>query len=186
MFRISTMSNHHCWNYLFFPIIAVLIWYFSGCAPYKTLSGKELVCSGGSINYATYGNAAFPFWCNLTDIEATTLEKADLARSGDPDALLDLAIFASGNIREKEVYEQLGAKIRSFVQTIAPAIDTIREPKEKARALYTAICKAFYHKSFLKNELSGYQYEQSRMTELLRRGKFNCVSSSLLCLVIYR
>jgi regulator of sirC expression with transglutaminase-like and TPR domain len=133
-----------------------------------------------------YGNAPFPLWSHYTNLEIEILKKADSARAGNPDALLAFAIFASGNVRDSATYNNYVNRIKTFVDTARKSLDSIKNSKELCSALYLKICQEFYGTSFFTNELSGYVFEQSRVSELLRTQKYNCISSAMLCLVIFR
>jgi tetratricopeptide (TPR) repeat protein len=151
-----------------------------GCAPHRAIPGP------GSVDHSTYGNAPFPFWCPLTKAELAVLQQADSARAGNADALLSLAIFASGDTRDSAGYALFRSMVRSFVARTRPGIDTIKNHKEKGRALYAALCREFYGTGFSKGTLREYRAEQSRLTELLRSRRYDCVSSALLCIIIFR
>jgi tetratricopeptide (TPR) repeat protein len=133
-----------------------------------------------------YGNSPFPIWSHLTEVEIATLKNADRARAGNPDALLALAIFASGDVREETSYASYRRQIISFVNSVRPAIDGKTNDKEKGRLLYAKLCGYFYGKAFWNNELSGYSYDQSKLSEMLGTRRYNCVSSTLLCLIVFR
>ena len=52
------------------------------------------------------------FWSPLTEVEIAALKKAPMAKSGDPEALLELAILASGDARSNEsVSRDMNAKV---------------------------------------------------------------------------
>jgi regulator of sirC expression with transglutaminase-like and TPR domain len=172
------MLMRHC----LFSVIILIIFAFLSCTSvvrsHNNNSQKEL-CQD-------YGNAPFPLWSHYTNLEIDILKKADSARAGNPDALLAFAIFASGNVRDSATYNNYVNRIKTFVDTARKSLDSIKNSKELCSALYSKICKEFYGTGFFTNELSGYVFEQSRFTELLRTQKYNCISSAMLCLVIFR
>lgn len=133
-----------------------------------------------------YGNAPFPLWSHYTNLEIGILKKADSARAGNPDALLAFAFFSSGNVRDSATYNNYVNRIKTFIDTARKSLDSIKNTKELCSALYSKICQEFYGTGFFTNELSGYVFEQSRLSELLRTKKYNCISSAMLCLVIFR
>lgn len=153
---------------------------------YQAFCHADKPCAGGSIDYATYGNAPFPYWCNLTDFEISALQGADSARAGIPNALLALALFASGNLRDQKTVDEYAAKITSFIEKEHATIAAIKNSREKGRTLYASLCRTFFDKSFMNNKLNAYRPEQSQLSELLRTKRYNCISSALLCLIIFR
>lgn len=152
------------------------------CSPYQQVTRGE----GGTDDCLEFGNAPFPIWSHLTALEIHTLATADSARAGNPDALLGLALFASGDVRDSATFQIYVHKVRAFVDTACRSMANKGISKELGRALYADISRTFYGAAYLSDELSGYEFDQSRLSEMLRGRHFNCISSALLCAVIYR
>jgi hypothetical protein len=131
-----------------------------------------------------YCSADLPFWWPLTGAEAAALKGAGRARKGDPEALLSLAIFASGNRRDAADYARYQERVRRFVAEVRPGIERARDAWHRGDELHRAMHRAFFPHE--KEELGGYRLDQGRLTGIFDDGHYNCMSSTLLYLVLAR
>ena len=160
------------------------IFFLSTCTP---LSGRERAAdAAGDGDRTTYGTTALPFWNGLTDFEILALRGVDEARLGDPDALFALALFASGDVRDMSIYAAYRSRVLSFVNEVRPKIGKAASGFERGKVLFDECCLTFFKHRGDADELKGYEPAQSRLSEVLRTGKFNCISSSLLYIVLAR
>jgi hypothetical protein len=90
--------------------------------------------------------------------------------------LAETALWASSvnapGAAERAVYLD---RINTAVKTLAASPNLPRNPKERGEFIL-----AFMHKNFLK----AYSERQTRLDELLRTGRYNCVSSAALYLIL--
>jgi len=126
------------------------------------------------------------FWSPLTEIEISTLRNTPLAKTGDPDALLALAIMASGDIRTEAQYAEIKNTVRKFVKRIKPRLSAEKNTARKGFLLYSAMHGEFFSSHLSGDDLKAYRANQSRLTEIFRSQTFNCISSSLLYLILAR
>lgn len=138
-----------------------------------------------SYDRSQFGNAPFPFWFNLKPVEAIALQNVPQAKMGNPDELLALALLASGDVRDSTVFNKYTAKVRGFVAAARPKIEAERDFWQKGHALLALMRKEFL-KTDTTNDLAGYDWYQSRLSTLLATGKFNCISSALLYIILAR
>ncbi|MDB5050934.1 MAG: tetratricopeptide repeat domain protein [Fibrobacteres bacterium] len=159
----------------------------------------SVIRSGGSGTYGTAdlpepafdrtacGTAPIGLWSALTAPELRALQDREKAASGDPDALLALAIFASGDKRAPEEYAAIHARIAAFTEKMKPELAAEKNPWQKGFKLHKAMHAAFFPPSRAEETRpSGYAWEQSRFTGIFADGKYNCVSSAILYLVLAR
>ncbi len=139
-----------------------------------------------NFDRSSFGNSPLLFWYHLTEFEKTALQNADKAKKGDPDALFALAIFASGNVRDMATYNAYHKRVLDFIKSIQPGIKKKNKVKEKGKVLYDAMCKEFFKQRITDKALKGYRFNQSQLTKIFRTEKFNCISSSLLFIVLAR
>ncbi len=132
-----------------------------------------------------FGNSKVSFWYPLTPFEEHALLGAPKAKNGDPKALFALAIFASGTVRDIETFWSFEASIDSFVHRVRPLIDSKSSPSEKGRALFSEMCESFLG---LRNEkkTDNYSFDESAVAEIFKSGKYNCVSSAILFVILGR
>lgn len=126
------------------------------------------------------------FWSPLTEVEIAALKKTPLAKSGDPEALLELAILASGDSRTQEAFNRIKKTVEQFVQHLKPQLSAEKNTWRKGYLLYSAMHKIFFSSQSVANELKNYRAEQSQFTQIFEDQTFNCVSSSLLYLILAR
>lgn len=139
-----------------------------------------------TFDRSAFGTSTLPIWYALTDFERMALGRRDAAKAGDPQALLALAIMASGDERSMASWERYRDQVERFVRRITPAVDQAPGQKIKAHIIFREMCTAFLGREPEKEELHGFDVDQSQLTELLRSKRYNCVSSALLYLVCAR
>jgi hypothetical protein len=132
---------------------------------------------------AGYGNAELHAWWPLTAPEVEALRALPAARQGDAQALLTLALVASGDhrdagslARDRERIDRLVAEVRP---TIAAAQDDWHRGYELNRAMHQRLFAG-------GGELGGYELHQAKVTTLLAEGHYNCLSSAMVYLVLAR
>jgi tetratricopeptide (TPR) repeat protein len=149
--------------------------------------------SGGEPDRGAYGANPIPIWSPLTAAELRAMQDRDKAAAGDPGALLGLAILASGDKRGAAADAAIRARVAAFVARLRPEIDAESKPWQKGFILHRAM-----HAEFLsggkvgasgadgENAPTGYAWAQSRLTGIFEDGKYNCISSALLYIVLAR
>jgi hypothetical protein len=135
---------------------------------------------------SSYGTTDLPFWSELTDFEIMALKGVEKARQGDPDSLFALAIFASGDVRDMATYSKYRNRLRMFVASVRPKITGQKSDFDRGKTLYDEMCGMFFKHRLMSDELKGYDCNQSRLSMIFSTGKFNCVSSSLLYIILAR
>jgi hypothetical protein len=137
-------------------------------------------------NRATFGATSLPFWNGLTVFDSLALCGADRARAGDPDALFALALFAAGDVRDTALYARYHQRMVDFVKEARPVIERKTSEYDRGKALYEECCRAFFKHRSVNDELKGYSSEQSKLSEIFKNSRFNCISSSLLYMIAAR
>lgn len=175
----------------FFGILLVVC---TVCFIPHCVSVKKIVIEGASEEFikkntfdrSGFGNSKLQLWYGLTEFEEVALSKREAAIQGDPEALLALAIFSSGNVRDMSTYEQYRSRVTAFVEKIRPEVEKCGDDEKKGAVIFQHMTNAFFKQWAGGDELLGYRFEQSQLTELFRTGHFNCISSSLLYIVCCR
>ncbi len=173
---------------LFFLLIFLLL-LFSECVTVKKTTVIEIsddFIKRYTFNRESFGHSSLPFWYGLTPFERMALNRRDAAVAGDPEALFALAVFASGDVRDMDTYNKYLTRVKTFITGIRPAVEKADGAEQKGSLLFDAMCNTFFDQWAGGRELAGYRFDQSRLTEIFRSGKFNCISSSLLYIVCAR
>jgi len=131
-----------------------------------------------------FGNAAFHTWWPLTPSEEAALRGLDDARRGDARALLALAVTASGDRRDAASYAAFQRRIDQFVAQVRPAMLAARDEWHRGYELHRAMHRLFFAGGAA--ELGGYAVDQARVTGIFGSGRYNCLSSTMLFLVLAR
>ena len=172
--------------------LASILW---GCG--GTRGGRD----GGAYDYsqrprendfdrAGFGTSPLAFWMGLTGPEVRALANRDKAAAGDPQALLDLAIFASGHPRTAAGYDSIHRRVEAFTARVRPAVAGEKTVYRKGLSLHQAM-----HAEFFPGgaggaqgapEAAGYDFDHSDLAAIFTKRKFNCISSALLYLVLCR
>lgn len=125
-------------------------------------------------------------WSPLTELEINTLSNAHLAKSGDPDALLALAIMASGDTRSYKEFTRIKSKILHFAAQLKPRLSAEKNIWRKGFELHSAMHDEFFLANLPGSDLQGYRASQSQFSQIFRNKTYNCISSSLLFLILAR
>ena len=132
-----------------------------------------------------YGRSMAGVWSPLTSCEIRALRMQPAAAQGNAEALFRLAIFASGDVRDSAAVEEWLGRIRAFVVSIRPRVLAAATDEQRGRIIFSTMCETFFN-SWRDGELRSYKFAQSQLSQLMRTGEFNCVSSALLYLVCAR
>lgn len=172
---------------------AALALILAGCG--GTRGGRD----GGAYDYslrpkendfdrAGFGTSPLAFWMGLTAPEVRALGNRDKAAAGDPAALLDLAIFASGGPRTPSGYDSIHRRVEAFVARVRPDIAAEKTVYRKGLRLHQAMHAEFFPAAAgaASPEAAGYDFDHSDLAAIFTRRKFNCISSALLYLVLGR
>lgn len=125
----------------------------------------------------------FPFWSKITPFEESSLYKLPAAKRGNADALLRLYVLASGDIRDRPSFKKIKTRLDKFYNTIGIDIATEKNDWKKGYRLNRAMHEYFFHENDQTSSLN-YDADQSRMSEIFRSGKYNCISSTMLYLYL--
>jgi tetratricopeptide (TPR) repeat protein len=130
-----------------------------------------------------YGNTELHTWYPLTDAEVTALRSVDKARQGDWHALLALAILASGDKRDAASYARYDGRVAKFVADVQPTLAAAADDWHRGYELNRQMHRVFFNE---QAELGGYVLSQGRVTQIFETGRYNCLSSALLYMVLAR
>lgn len=134
-----------------------------------------------------FGTASLPFWSQLTPPEIRALQGRDRAASGDNRALFQLAVFASGDVRSDSGYAAIQARFDAFVDRERAVLARIGDPDRKADRLLRDMHSGFFKGGGAPGgRQPGYDYDQSAFTGIFTEGRFNCVSSAILYVLLAR
>lgn len=141
------------------------------------LSAKE-------INRSGYGNSMPGVWSNLTAFEKASMAKIEQAANGEGRALLALSLIGSGDIRTEQQFLSIEREVNSFIKTVKKKMPTSMKKEEQAALILTEMHNHFFIKSPTGNTLRGYSFNQSKLSDIFAQKRYNCVSSSLLYLIL--
>ena len=133
---------------------------------------------------AGYGNTELHTWSPLTAPEAAALRSLEQARQGDANALLALAIVASGDQRDPANHAAYQQRVNQFLATVKPTIDAATDEWHRGYELHRAMHRTFFAGE--RTELGGYDFYQARLTGIFANGHYNCLSSAVLYAVLAR
>jgi hypothetical protein len=133
---------------------------------------------------AGYGNEALHTWWPLAAPELAALQDLDRARAGDAHALLALAILSSGDHRDAASYADIQRRVDQFVASIKPTIDAADDDWHRGYELHRAMHRTFFNGE--STELGSYDFDQARLTGIFHGGRYNCLSSAVLFVVLAR
>lgn len=131
-----------------------------------------------------FGNPQLHTWWPLTPPEEAALRNLEAARRGDAHALLALALAASGDRRDAASYAAFQQRVDRFVAEVRPTIAAARDDWHRGYELHRAMHRAFFKGG--ASELGGYAVDQARVTGIFSGGRYNCLSSTMLFLVLAR
>lgn len=144
--------------------------------------------SAEDMNFSrkNYGTTHPTIWSPLTPFELSALTTADAAKKGDPEALFKLGILASGDVRDQRSFDKFHYKVTTFIAKNQRDIRGLRTQREKAELIFDRMLTTFFPHSGKNNRIKGYQFSQSQLTGIFKTEKFNCVSSSMLYMILLR
>ncbi|MCW8196568.1 hypothetical protein F6455_17375 [Proteobacteria bacterium 005FR1] len=160
--------------------------------PLILLASIANVASGSEtapLDRSGFGKADLPLWSALTPAETALVASAGRLESADPDALLDLYLIASGDVRSQKAISKYRRQIDQWLAANF-MIGSIKNEKLRGRRLHEAMHDHFLSKSRLGNgsdsDIDNYHVDQSKLSTLLDNGQYNCISSALLYIVLAR
>ncbi len=160
-------------RYLF--LFATVIW---------ALIGSLAHADGESLR-PTYGGSIYPIWSELSYFENDTLAAKSRAEQNDPKALLAFYVMASG-ARNLTDYENTQRRVSAFVEGAQQQFGGDQDPWRRADALHQAMHSEFFVSPGERHGGNGYDADQSQLTGIFANGQFNCISASLLYVVLAR
>ncbi|WP_196140026.1 transglutaminase family protein [Aliikangiella sp. G2MR2-5] len=139
------------------------------------------------ISYAANSSSINAIWSELTDFEKNVLSKERLAQQGDADALLGLYLLASGDIRYFEDYERILSSVNHFIKQFQLEIKGETSNEVIGMKLHEAMHETFFLGGNKGDDMGkGYYFDQSKLSDIFYTKRFNCISSSLLYIVLAR
>ena len=131
-----------------------------------------------------YGSGEFGMWWPITEHSSTFNLRVAKAKAGDAQALLELAVLASADHHDANALQTIQPRIDKFVARLKPKVGTAENDLERGHLLYRAMYEDFFGGD--KGELGSYELEQSRITGIFKTGRYNCISSAVLFVVLAR
>jgi len=130
-------------------------------------------------------NTHYPIWSELSYFERSALGDLPKAFSNDPNALLALYIMASG-ARDLSELQNAQEQIKKFIKTFKEKGNHKHEKAVIADLLNTEMHDSFFIEKRKDEAPQGYREGQSQLTGIFDSGTYNCISSSLLYIVLAR
>ncbi len=137
-----------------------------------------------SILRPQYGSGEFHTWWPLNSSSAPFYNRIKQAKTGDAQALLELALLASGDHRSADELRAMQQRVDKFITKLKPDVVTAANDLERGYLLYRSMHEVFFNGE--KGELGSYKLEQSRVTGIFDSGRYNCISSAMLFVVLAR
>jgi hypothetical protein len=131
-----------------------------------------------------FGDAERHTWWPLTPPELAALRDVDQARKGEMHALLSLAILAGGDTRDAASYASYFQRVDRFVAEVKPMMDAAPDDWHRGYELNRAMHRLFF--TGPRTELGSYDFYQSRVAGIFKTGRYNCLSSAMLFVVLAR
>ena len=138
-----------------------------------------------SFDRADFGNTDLPLWYNLSQFEAETIKRVE-SGIDNPDLLLSLALIASGDTRTDKEFRKYLNVISNFVDKIRTEVNSASSVKEKGKIVFNKMHGEFLSAGNESDSLSNYDLNQSSFSEVLDSGRYNCISSSILYIILAR
>jgi tetratricopeptide (TPR) repeat protein len=137
-----------------------------------------LLLAAGTAQAAPHAPIVSP----LTPFETQAVARVDRARAGDPEALLALAIVASGDRARAARFDADRDRLQTLMGALQPALKAVA-PRRAGQLLFEVVRVKLLADG---GALTGYDPSQSSVTALLDTGRFNCDSAALLYLILAR
>ncbi len=141
-----------------------------------------LLSDENSVERAGFAAPGQPTWTALTDFETALIQRFEHQTSASADDLLELYLLASGDIRSEQQAHVFQSQIDAFFDQHDDVL-RIADERERGAELLRRMHRHFLHAD-QRAPLAGYDADQSRLSELMRSGVYNCISSALLYLVL--
>lgn len=136
-----------------------------------------------SLDRTTFAAPGQATWTHLTDFEHDLIQRfRNPAAPPNSNDLLALYLIASGDVRDTDHVQLFQTQIALFFEQHADLL-RIRDQHERGTQLLSRMHRHFLHADE-RSPLAGYNADQSQLSELLRSGVYNCISSALLYLVL--
>lgn len=173
------------------PAFAAAALLLAACTSGLRLGGGPAIDAKPDFDRSACGSAPLPLWSALTPPEIRALQEKDRAAAGDAHALLNLAIFASGDKRSAAEYDSIRERFDDFTAKERPILAAEKTPWQKGYRLHRDMHAAFFPAAEggpVKDggPEAGYVWSQSALTGIFADGKFNCISSALLYMLLAR
>ncbi|HDZ09793.1 transglutaminase family protein [Pseudohongiella sp.] len=135
-----------------------------------------------------FGHTTHPVWSSLTAFELRTLANNSDAVRRENDAATRLALYllASGDVRSDTEFAYYRALFDRGVSRLESRLAGITGAAEKGELLLHGMHEYFFAdmEGADADILAAYDAAQSRLTRVLSHGVYNCISSSLLYIVL--
>lgn len=138
-----------------------------------------------NFDRSDFGSAAVPLWYPQNEFERFATGMLERARENDPQALFALGLYASGDVRTMNQYRAMENRVTTFLKRITPLVAAEATVEGKGKVIFVEMCREFYGMKS-NQELVGYSFAESRLSATFRTGAFNCVSSSMLYVILAR
>lgn len=132
-----------------------------------------------------HGTSLYPIWSDLSYFEQRALAQLGQARNGDPDALLALYLVSSG-VRDSADYETVRRRVDEFLAHAEKHIIEDDNSRLVGQILNSQMHRFFFLQESRNGAPNGYAEDQSRLMGIFETGEFNCISASLLYIVLSR
>ncbi|HMW50357.1 MAG TPA: hypothetical protein PKC70_18825, partial [Cellvibrionaceae bacterium] len=132
----------------------------------------------------TYGQSPFPIWSELSYFESDTLSLRHRAQQNEPQALLAFYILASG-LRNLADYENSQRRVAAFIEGLPSDLRADSDRYRQALRLHQLMHQHFFVAPDSRQQ-GGYDEDQSAIAAIFSTGQFNCISSSMLYIVLAR
>jgi len=139
-----------------------------------------------SFDRADFGNTELPIWYQLTRFETETISETESGNINNPDLLTALALIASGDTRTDKEFNHYQNIIQDFVSEVRAEVDAASSVREKGRILHNRMHGEFLSAGNEVDSLGNYDLQQSSFAGVLNSGRHNCISSSILYIIIAR
>ncbi|HEY6528388.1 MAG TPA: hypothetical protein VIZ65_06825 [Cellvibrionaceae bacterium] len=132
----------------------------------------------------TYGQSPFPIWSELSYFENDTLSLRHRAEQNEPDALLAFYMLASG-MRNLADYENSQRRVKAFIEGLPSDLRRDSDLYRQAERLHQLMHQHFFVTPD-SHQKGGYDDDQSAIAAIFSTGQFNCISSTMLYIVLAR
>ncbi|WP_460241795.1 transglutaminase family protein [Aurantivibrio infirmus] len=145
-------------------------------------AGQDIEIS--SIDRHLYGKSPFSIWSPLNDFELNTIAGFPNQHDRNPEKLLALYLIASGEIRTQSEFNTINTRLDQWIESNTQNFKGSRSQFEIGKNLLAAMHDSFFIPSSEENPLGSYDLDQSQLTNILETKNYNCISSSLLYIVL--